>query len=524
MNAADAVSRLAADTLGRSLPLFLPEVVLVGAIVTLLLSRVLRFDRLLSPAMTAFIGAAAACGLAWMQADALSGLEPGESRPLFSGLLRLDLAAAYAKVIATAAAAVTVFLTTSTKLPDREDAPDYYTLLLGVTLGATLTATADHLLMVVVAIEMMSVPAYALVGFQKGRAKSGEAALKYLVFGAGASGTMLYGASLLAGTLGTASLPEITSVLASGSVPAGGGAVSLGVLFLLAGLAFKIALAPFHFWTPDAYEGAPAEAAGFLSVAPKVAAFVVLLRLATALPAEAVEGSRLLDRASFGMIVAGLAAASMTLGNLAAFFQTDLKRLLGYSSIAHAGYLAMGVVAFCCGEAGGRGVSGLLFYLAAYGAMNLGLFAVAAVVRRTTRGESLADLRGLGPRLPLLGLAAVVHAAGLIGLPPTGGFIGKVAVFGATYAAGAGGVTAVTVACWTLLGFAGLNTVLGLFVYLRVAKALYFEPPDRDVSELPGTTAVENAVFLLTAAVTVATGVAIAPLSSLTDLAAGAFR
>lgn len=512
------LARLADDTLRGSLPLFLPELVVVATIVLLLLGRVSGFDRLIGPAVVALVGSATACGVAVMQLDAMFAAGRTDA-PLFSGLLSCTYVGVYVKVLAAAAAAFTVLLTGTTKLPDREDGPDYYTMLLGVTLGAMLTASAEHLLMVVVAIEMMSVPGYVLVGFQKGRAKSGEAALKYLVFGSGASGTMLYGTSLIAGTLGTASLDEIGVVLAAGTLPAGGTAVSLGVLFLTAGVAFKLSLVPFHFWSPDAYEGAPAEAAGFLSVAPKVAAFVVLVRLVEMLPADAAAGSGLIDTPRFGMLLAGLSAASMTLGNLGAFFQRDLKRLLAYSSISHAGYLTMGVVAFAC--AGDRqGLSGLLYYSAAYVAMNLGLFAVVAVVRRLTRGESVDAVAGIGTRKPVLGLAAVVCAVGLIGLPPTGGFIGKIAVFAATYAAGLNGSAAVTPWCWGLLACAGVNTVLGLFVYLRIVKAMYFEPYDGP-ADLPRVHPVEVGCLLLALAAVVATGVTIAPLSAVTDAAVG---
>ncbi|HEX6985163.1 MAG TPA: NADH-quinone oxidoreductase subunit N, partial [Planctomycetaceae bacterium] len=444
------------DTLSVSLPAFAAELVVCATILALLLGRLFGTDRLVDPRWVALGGAVLALLVTLPQlAETFgAGEPPGSSRRaepggspvaiLFTGMLVHDPLTVYMRVLLTGFLALTTWLTAIGGIPDREDGPDFHTLLFGSTLGALLMAQSNHLLMLFLSVEMTSVPGYALVGFQKGRRQSGEAALKYLVYGAGAAGILLYGTSLLAGTLGVATLPEIAErvpqVVGQGAAPLATAAertVVLGTLFVFVGLAFKLALVPFHFWCPDAFEGASAEAAGFLSVAPKAGAFALLVRVVQSVfgsDSVAVEDLRY----AFGIGLAVVSALTMTLGNLAAFSQENVKRLFAYSTIAHAGYLLMGVAAWMVagGEVGRRGLEGLLYYLAVYVFMNLGAFAIAALVRNATYGERVEDYGGLWARLPVVCGGMAVCCLSLVGIWPAGGFIGKFMVFAASLQAG----------------------------------------------------------------------------------------
>jgi len=348
------------------------------------------------------------------------------------------------------------------------------------------------------AVEMASVPSYALAGLLKGRKPSSEAALKYAVYGAGAAGIMLYGLSLLAGVLGTCHLPSMAAELAKvAHVGSDGGSVmvlSLGGLMMAVGLAFKLSAVPFHFWCPDVFEGAAAEVGAFLSVASKAAAVALLLRVAFSLgvpaaslgvPAGGEAAAQTL--ASLGetrhfmvYVVALMAAVTCTLGNLAAYGQTNMKRLLAYSTVAHAGYLMMGVAAAIAmagvTAAGTRdAVTAVAFYLATYVFMNLGAFAIVALLRNTLRSEEISAYAGLVRTSPGIVVAMAVVLVSLIGLPPLAGFVSKFLVFSSLVQAISAGAERPLMLVLLVVG--GLNTVISLFYYLRVLKVMTFDPP-----------------------------------------------
>src|SRR5262249_49933188 len=332
----------------------------------------------------------------------------------------------------------TIWLTLITRIPDREDSADFHVLLLGATLGMMIMAEANHLLMMYIGVEMASLPSYGLAGFLKGRRQSSEAALKYVVYGGGASGVMVYGISLLAGKFGTAYLPQLAQayvvalqdMASAGAIDA---VLVLGTLFFLIGVGFKLAAVPFHFWCPDVFEGAAAEVAGFLSVASKGAALALLGRFVLVLSASggaSTVGEVTLIR-YLAPALAILAAITATFGNLAAYVQTNLKRLLAYSTIAHAGYMMMGLATLTS-----EGAGAVLFYLIAYLLMNLGAFAVVAFLRNQTGSEDLADYRGLARRSPIMVVTLSIFLLSLLGIPPLVGFAGKFQVFSALYHAG----------------------------------------------------------------------------------------
>ena len=517
------------DDTGRSLRLFGPELTLCATIIAMLLLRVLSWSRRSdaffkwATSWLPLVGALVALYLAapWTYLGG-AGLEKEE---IFTGMLIYDELTVYFRAFLVFFAAAFVVFTRLSGIPDSEDAADFYTLLLGGTLGMCLMASANHLLMVFLAVEMASVPSYALAGILKGRRKASEAALKYAVFGAGTAGIMLYGISLLAGVLGTVHLPTMAVRLAE-MLSAGTGtdtymALVLGGLMVTVGLSFKLSAVPFHFWCPDVFEGAAAEVDAFLSVASKGAALALLVRLALGVsyvpePAPvdavaAVEAAATVQTASTEQnatfqqashharaalvaqeeqadlttalapvrlfvyrVLALLAVITCTFGNLAAYGQTNIKRLLAYSTIAHAGYMIMPVaaaVALVGGDAASNNlareaIAALAFYVGAYLFMNLGAFAVVAFLRNATGSEEIADYAGLVNRSPVMAVSMTILLLSLLGMPPLAGFVAKFAIFKALVSAD----------LWMLLAVAGLNTVLSLFYYVRVIKVMTLEP------------------------------------------------
>jgi NADH-quinone oxidoreductase subunit N len=331
----------------------------------------------------------------------------------------------------------------------------------------------------ILGLELLSLASYSLAGFHKGDKRSAEAAMKYVVFGGLSTGIMVYGVSLLYGLTGTLDLTLMGSADGTaapvglvGQVGASPVPVAIAVVLVLAGFAYKVSIAPFHFWTPDVYEGAPTPVTTFLAVGSKAAGIAALLRFLGALfvspgvqRAVAEYGERI------GTLLALLAAATMTIGNLAALRQTSLKRLLAYSSIAHAGYVLIGIA--CMSEGG---FSAAMYYLAAYYFMNLGAFGFVLYFEGATGAETVDALKGMGWRTPVLSIAMVVFLLSLTGLPPTVGFYGKYLLFVEGWEAGLG---------W-LLVIAALNTVFSLFYYFRIAKALFLSgPSERSAAPQP---------------------------------------
>ena len=449
-----------------------PEAVLVAAIVGLLLLR------MLSPKLPLGAVALAAALLACVAlAGPRLGLWPRPADgPAFTGLLHLDGFAWQLRATLAGFLLLLVAVTRLTGIPDTDDAADFYALAFGAVLGMMLMTTASHFLTVFLAVEMASLPGYVLAGFLKGRRNAGEAAMKYAVFGAAASGVMLYGISLLA--------------VSGGAAMGGAGVVPLvGWLFVAVGVMFKLGVVPLHFWLPDVLEGAPAEVAALLATASKVGAVGLAARLLVIAPAD--------DAVRWAMIA--VAAASMTYGNLLALRQTNLKRLLAYSTIAHAGTMLMALSTR-------QATDSLLLYLAAYALMNLGAFATVAFVRDATGSEEVSALRGLGRRSPLVAVGFAACVASLLGLPPFAGFAGKFLVYRDTYLAGQSLLDAqptLGAAYLTLLAVGVLNQVLSAGYYLRLLRVAFFDDAPPTPLETPER---GGGLLLLVAALLVALG------------------
>ncbi|MDW8264045.1 MAG: NADH-quinone oxidoreductase subunit N, partial [Gemmataceae bacterium] len=482
-----AINQLRA-TLGTDLLAFLPEILVCGTIVLMLLLRLLpACDRYhlggLAQTLTVL-----ALFVSWLQWNGAAFWDPrgGEpSRELFTGLLVYDNFTIFLRIFLLTFAALVIWLSLVTGLPDALDSADFYTQLLGATVGMMLMASANHLIMFFIAVEMASLPSYGLAGFLKGKRRSSEAALKYVVYGGGAAGVMLYGISLIAGKFGTGYLPDLAQVLPrAASEPGIDLVLLLGLLFIMIGLAFKISAVPFHFWCPDVFEGAAAEVAGFLSVASKGAALALLARFGlTLLPGLPAEVHALTP--SVIPALAFLAALTATFGNLAAYPQTNLKRLLAYSTIAHAGYMLMGLATLTA-----AGVSAVLFYLVVYLFMNLGAFAVVAFLRNLTGSEELGSFRGLVYRSPLVVVLLAVFLLSLVGLPPLAGFAAKFQIFRVLFDAAQSynaqpETEGLGTVLYALLMIGGLNTVFSLVYYLRVLKVMVLDKPLEEMEGKP---------------------------------------
>ncbi len=368
---------------------------------------------------------------------------PAESELVFGGMLRYDMLGYVFKMLFIfGAIATSLFMMDSEKLGNRGES---YILLLVATIGMNLMASAADLIMLYLAVETTSIPMYILAGFLRDDKKSTEAGLKYLLFGAMASTVMLYGFSLIFGFTGTTALVAITSF----STP-----LALGVIVLImVGIAFKISLAPFHFWAPDVYEGAPTPITGFLSTASKAAGFAVLMRLFIGLFPEAGGFSD-----HWTMIMAVLATVTMTVGNVVALSQSNIKRMLAYSSVAHAGYALVGVVSLSK-----LGVGSVTFYLIAYVMTNLAAFGIIAAFSKIAGSDEITAYAGMSRRNSGLALAMLVAFLSLTGMPPFGGFVAKVFVFAAAVEAK-----------MTWLAVVGvLNSIVGVYYYLTVLKVVY---------------------------------------------------
>jgi NADH-quinone oxidoreductase subunit N len=356
---------------------------------------------------------------------------------------------------------------------EQADRGEFYALVLFCLAGMYLMLHTTHLMMVLIGLEVFSLALYVMTGMTRGRVRSIESALKYFLLGAFSSGFMVYGMALLYGATGSLDMLRISAVAASGAGPM----LWIGLGLVLIGIAFKIAVVPFHQWVPDVYQGAPTNVTGFMAAATKTAAFAVLLRLLV--------GAFGAHDEVWVPIITWLSILTMSVANLIALAQTNLKRLLAFSSIAHAGYLLIAVV--CRPD---DGVRAILFYLASYAFMTVGAFAVLAAVGRgdseSERGYTLREWAGLGWRRPVLGLAMMFFLLSLAGIPPTGGFLGKYVIFQA----------AVRSDQWLLAVVGVLNAAVAAYYYLRVLVYMYMREPETEELPLPVSLGMASVMIL----------------------------
>ena len=410
-------------------------------------------------------------GLGWLTAGGLLVVfiitlvfsRPGEeSVQVWGGMLRHDwLSYSFTLLFIFGAAVTSLFAMDIKPLGQKGE---FYLLLLVSTIGMSLMAASADLVMLFLAIETTSIPLYILAGFYKQDNKSTEAGYKYFLFGAMTSAVMLYGFSLIYGFTGTTDIYAITEMVVSGEVAL---TLAIGTLILvMVGFGFKISVVPFHFWAPDVYEGAPTPVAGFLSTASKAAGFAVLMRVLLTVYADP-------DVIPYWVIVvAALSVFSMTLGNALAIPQKNIKRLLAYSSIAHAGYALIGVAALS-----ELGITSVVFYIVVYMITNLAAFGVVAAFWRISGSDQISDYAALSRRSPKLALIMLVTFLSLAGMPPLGGFVAKFFVFAAAVNAGL---------VWlAIIGV--LNAIVGLYYYMIVLKVIYLYRSEEEDKPIPVT-------------------------------------
>lgn len=383
------------------------------------------------------------------------------SPALFGGAYMVDDAAVFLKTLMLAVTALALIIAPPCVSTQISRPGEYYTLFMFTGLGMLFLASANDLITIFLAIEMTSMPMYVLSASRKSNKRSAEAGLKFFVLGALASAFYLFGASLTMGTTGTIYVTEIAQKISSlNPAPQ---ALIVGMLCMLGAFAFKIAAAPFHMWAPDVYEGAPVSTTAFLSTGPKIGGMAVLLRvLTTGFSATAVG---LNIKGDWMLVISVLSLLSMTVGNLIAMHQTNIKRMLAFSGIAHMGYMLVGVAA-----ASVKGTAAVLFYLWLYTLGSLGAWAVIITCCAATESEEIKDLAGLSRRSPALALTLLLAFLSLAGLPPLSGFVGKFYLFTAAWHTGLS---------WLVL--AGIvNSVASLFYYMGVLKAVYWLEPTSD--------------------------------------------
>lgn len=427
---------------------------------------------------------------------------------IFSGMAAVDPFGAFFKLIYLVAGAIFICLTmTSDEIPV-EGRTEYYTMALGGVLGMMLMATSTHMVMVFLAIEFVSLSSYVMAGFLRDDRRSSEAALKYVLYGSVSSAVMLYGMSMLYGLTGSTSLIEANRVIFQESpYPM---ALFVSLVLVLAGIGFKIACVPFHFWAPDVYEGAPTPVTAFFTVAPKAAGLAVTMRFLITLlttPTTGAEFWTFVGNVNWPLLVSIIAAMSMTLGNFAALQQENIKRLMAYSSISHVGFALMGMAALSP-----SGVTAILVYVAAYLVMNLGAFLVIVLVGRQVGSMEISDYRGLFTRHPILGICLVVFLYSLTGLPPSMGFVAKFLVFS----------EAIRGEIYWLAVVGALNSVVALAYYFRIARVMW--DPERENARpripLPHFA---TGVTVALAVVTLAYGVPWGPLEKLATFSSTLF-
>jgi NADH-quinone oxidoreductase subunit N len=401
------------------------------------------------------------------------------------GIMVDDRFALFFKLLIASGLLVVTLLSMYFRGFDRDGVGEYYSVLVTAAVGSFFLVSTDNLLLLFLGLETLSISSYVLAGFLKRDVRSTEAAVKYLVFGVLSTGAMLFGFSLLYGFTGSLELTKIAATIrdqlqvveqaggTKGLDPAGMG-VAVGVILSLAGFGYKVAAFPFHFWSPDVYEGAPTPVTAFLSVVSKAASFGMILRFFAGVGHDGGSGH---GSALLGGVLAALAAASMTFGNLAAMLQENAKRLLAYSTVAHAGYLLAGVAAFVmpapveAGHAAAATYSSLTggqavaFYLAAYLVMNLGAFAVVTWFSNRYGAETIGSWAGLGWKAPVASGALTVFLLSLTGIPPTVGFVGKWYLLQPIWQSGLHWLAVVLV----------LNSIVSLFYYFRMAKSLFLK-------------------------------------------------
>ena len=467
----------------QSLSLITPEIFLSGALIILVLADLIfHKDKKIIP-FIALLGIAAT-GYLTLSQFGINGFAFQTSQSMFSsyGMITVDQFGTFFKMIVVISSIFIILFSFQSeeiqKIPDRIG--EYFALIFGMILGMFLMISATDLILIYLSMELMSLSSYVLAGFTKLRERNSEASLKYLLYGAVSSGLMLFGISLVYGLTGTTNLYVINSLIQSPQINLF--TLAFACILIFAGIGYKISSAPFHFWTPDVYEGAPITITAFLSVASKAAGFALLIRFIKTTFVSYVDPNglwHLINVFDWKTLIIAISILTMTLGNFSALWQNNIKRMLAYSSIAHAGYILLGLAVFS-----NQGLIAILIYFSVYLIMNLGAFLVVMLIANKTGSEDIDDYNGLGFTSPFLSVSLALFLISLAGLPPTAGFIGKLYLF----------VALVDAKMIALAVIALLNTVVSLYYYIRVLKHMYLMKPTKEPAAI--TTTFPNTVLV----------------------------
>lgn len=486
----------------KSLILFLPEIILIVtlgiAILADIIFKKLRF-------ITGYIALAGFI---------LSGIILFTQQPnqfAFLNSFVVDSFATYFKVLILLTNFIVILMSFKSKelIAENRSLGEFYTFLIGMTFGMFLLTGSTSLILIYLAIETMSISSYILAGYTKEIKRASEASLKYVIFGAVSSGLMIYGISLIYGLTGSLNLHDINTVLETNKIETF--PLLISSLLVIAGFAYKISAVPFHFWTPDVYEGSPITITAYLSVASKAAGFAVLIRFfKTMLLADTGEYNyiwTMVSNIDWGYIVAVISVLTMTLGNIVAIWQNNLKRLLAYSSIAHAGYLLMGVAVM-----NDIGVASVLLYFLFYLLMNLGAFYCVMLAANEIGSEDIHDFEGFGYRSPTIATTFSIFLFSLVGLPPTAGFIGKFYVFSAVIDSGMIWLAVIGV----------INSVISLYYYVKIMRNMFIRGGETEKAPIR-TSFTGVSIVIILAFLTILFGVYFSPILNWTNTAASIF-
>jgi NADH-quinone oxidoreductase subunit N len=478
----------------QSLSFYYPELILIGVILVAII-----YDLTIHQSKSGNVGWVLVTGL--IAVAVAIYFQEQRVTTLFTNSIVLDPFASFFKLIVILATIfVSIVSLQSGELKEYRKG-EYFTLLGIIVFGLFLMVSTVDLIMVYLSIEIVSIMSFVLAGYLKQNTRSNEAGLKYVVYGAFSSGIMLFGLSYIYGLTGSTNYFLIQQAIATMDASANT-ALIMAMIMVLAGFGYKISAVPFHFWTPDVYEGAPTTITAFLSIAPKAGAFAMMIRFFNQVLADggAMGGLDASSVASlpWANIMSLLAVITMTLGNVVAIQQNNIKRMLAYSSIAHAGYmlLAMPVMS-------GDSIFAIMIYLVMYLFMNLGAFFVVITVKNKTGGETFDDYKGLGWEMPLIGVAMTIFMVSLTGLPPSAGFVGKFYIFASLIKGG-------NQFYWLVVA-GGINSVVSLYYYFRVVKVMFLEGERKETILQPPT--VMAGMLLATAIPTVILGIYWTPVA-----------
>ncbi|NTW48159.1 MAG: NADH-quinone oxidoreductase subunit N [Chlorobiales bacterium] len=482
---------------------FIPELFLSGLFLLIILIDILGSKKTRNESHRVIIPAVSLIGL-FISGFLVYQQQTMPSEQIFLGMYAVDPFAIFFKYLFIASGIFAILISIDSEEvtePVTRSLGEYYALIVGMVLGMILMASSTDLLMMFLSLEMVSLASYVLAGYLKGQVRSSEAALKYIIYGAVSSGLMIYGFSIVYGLTGQTNIFAINEFLKNNEVDSL--TLMLSALLIMGGFGYKAGVVPFHFWAPDVYEGSPTPITAYLSVGSKAAGFAMLIRFfRVTIPtgSGSVESFFTLDWVT---LLAAISVVSMILGNVVAIWQSSVKRLLAYSSIAHAGYILLGVLV-----ADDFGTQATLFYLAGYTIMNIGAFLVVILITNKIGSDDVNDYKGLGKRMPLAAAALTIFLVSLTGLPPTVGFIGKLLIFSALLSRG-------TIYVWlALIGV--LTSVISLYYYFKIPLNMYLRESESGATSQFDFSLMSNVLVAFLMIITIVLGLYFSPLTTLT--------